>query len=94
MAITPLHEWCWDADILLAVLSLTRDRIKDQSYWYDTIDRVEEGNSPDKNQRITLSELSAWVERCTTEPTATEETESAQRKTRSVSPANRYVPNT
>jgi len=91
---TPLSEQCWDTDIQAALFSLTRDAVKDQAYWFATVSRVEEGYDPASGQKITLSGLEAWVARCKTPPTATEEVLiDADYKARRVSPTDRRIPN-
>jgi hypothetical protein len=90
---TPLNEMCWDADIEAVVLDLTRDKIKDPDYHWSTVARVEEGRDPVSNQRITMSQLEAWVIRCKTPPTATQEVPAhADHQTRRVSPSGGHVP--
>lgn len=90
---TPLNEVCWDSDIELALLSLTRDAVKDRDYWFSTVSHVEDGIDPETNQQITASGLKAWVTRCRTEPPTTKEAPvDADRKTRRVSPSGRCVP--
>jgi hypothetical protein len=90
---TPLSEACWDSDIELALLSLTRGAVKDQEYWFNTVARVEEGIDPETNQQITMGGLRSWAARCRTPPTATQEAPAnADHQTRRVSPSGGRIP--
>jgi len=91
---TNLAEMVWATDVEVAVLSLTRDVIKDREYHWSTIDRVEQGLSPERNTEITMSELEAWVSRCKTPPANAKEAPANDNPTRRVSPQNRRILNT
>ena len=91
--VNPISESCWDHDIHEAILSLTSEAVRDHTYWHRTVDRVEAGLDPEKTQTLTMTALRAWVTRCKSEPTHTQEEPANDRKTRRVSPQNGHVPN-
>lgn len=83
----------WDADVDAAVISLNRTNIKDHTYWFNTVDIVEQGYDPKSRKSITLESLRAWVDRCKQAPDPDEEDETHEpsSNTRYIRPTDRVL---
>lgn len=60
---TSLTDMVWDTDIDLVLNRIQPRTCADPDYFYATVDLIEEGRSPTRTGRLTLSELEAWAER-------------------------------
>ena len=63
---TPLSNMAWDSDIITALNRLTSDKIRNEAYWRETVDNVEDGLNPSGVGRLSLSGLESWVAKCCT----------------------------
>ena len=67
---TPISDMCWTSDIEIALTSLSPDQITDREFYFATVSRIEMGQNPtQKNTKLTMSALRAWVEQCTRQDT-------------------------
>ena len=85
----PFAALAWDSDAQDAVHRLVTNRaeIKDPDYFYRTADLVEECRDPDQpRERLTMTALNRWVERCKARPA--KEDHSHEDQPRHVTPQN------
>jgi len=58
--------WQSDVDLVINRLSADKHKLKDLSYFYQTVDLIEDQRSPNgtQHEKLTLCALKAWESRC------------------------------